>query len=360
MPATGGSATTTPANNPPSFTKGADHTSVEDAGAQTVAGWATAMNSNDTGQALDQFVIVSNNNPSLFSAGPAVDVNTGDLTYTAAANQSGFATIEISLLDVGSGANASAVQTFTITVTGVPDPSELVLASGSGFSGPTANTFTFNALLGVALSNATLELLDVDSNIDITAFTPASPSGGITHPGTSTGNTSGTVITFGGTPTTPGANTFDISLFDGTTTTNWVVTFNVTAGVAPVITSTAVQTATVGTPYTYNIVATGTPTPGIAVVGLPLWLTQVGNSITGTPAVGDVGTTGLITVTATNGVSPDAVQTFTIVVSPVGGGGVNGGGGGGGGGGCAAGASASLLPVFGLLGVWLRRRRRNN
>lgn len=233
MPSTGGSAATTPANNPPSFTKGADQTSAEDAGAQTVAGWATAMNSNDTGQALSAFAIVSNTNAALFSSGPAIDVTTGDLTYTAAANANGTATIEISLIDAGAGANASPPQTFVITVTPVADDPTLALATSSAFTGPVAGVFTFNVTVGTALSGATLQLVDPDSTIDVTAFTPASPTAGIAHPGTSTGNASGTVITFTGTPATVGLTSFTITLSDGTATTNWTVNFNVTTTVVP-------------------------------------------------------------------------------------------------------------------------------
>ena len=63
----------TAVNDAPSFTKGADQTVLEDAAAQTVAGWATALSpgpANEAGQTLN--FIVSNNNNALFSAQPAV------------------------------------------------------------------------------------------------------------------------------------------------------------------------------------------------------------------------------------------------------------------------------------------------
>ena len=46
-------------NDAPSFTKGADQTVLEDAGAQTVAGWATAISAgpaDETGQTLNFIV----------------------------------------------------------------------------------------------------------------------------------------------------------------------------------------------------------------------------------------------------------------------------------------------------------------
>ena len=117
--------TVTAVNDAPSFTKGADQTVLEDAGAQTVAGWATALSpgpANEAGQTLN--FIVSNNNNGLFSAQPAVAAN-GTLTYTPAANATGSATVTVQIHDNGGvlngGVDTSAAQTFAITVTPVND-----------------------------------------------------------------------------------------------------------------------------------------------------------------------------------------------------------------------------------------------
>src|SRR6185369_9464144 len=61
-------------NDAPSFTKGADQAVNNNAGAQTVAGWATAISpgaANESGQTLT-FQVINNSNPTLFSAGVAV------------------------------------------------------------------------------------------------------------------------------------------------------------------------------------------------------------------------------------------------------------------------------------------------
>ena len=114
-------------NDAPTFTPGADDTVNEDAGAQTVAGWATAISvgpADESGQTLT-FVVTGNDNPGLFSAGPAIDPTTGDLTYTPAADANGSATIMVVLQDDGGTANGgqdtSATETFTITVNAVND-----------------------------------------------------------------------------------------------------------------------------------------------------------------------------------------------------------------------------------------------
>ena len=67
----------TAVNDAPSFTKGIDQTIIEDAGAQTVSGWATGMSrgpADEAGQALT--FLVTTNNDGLFSSLPAVNANT--------------------------------------------------------------------------------------------------------------------------------------------------------------------------------------------------------------------------------------------------------------------------------------------
>src|SRR5207245_1965008 len=115
--------TVTPVNDAPSFTKGANQTVNEDAGLQTVTGWATGINDGDPEVAQTLTFNVSNNNNALFSAQPAVSAS-GTLTYTPAANANGSATVTVTLTDdasAGGPAITTAAQTFTITVTPVND-----------------------------------------------------------------------------------------------------------------------------------------------------------------------------------------------------------------------------------------------
>jgi hypothetical protein len=84
---------------------------------------------------------------------------------------------------------------------------------------------------------------------------------------------------------------------------------------APVITSAAPSAAYVGELYSYAIAATGTPAPSVSITGNPAWLALSGTVLSGTPAAANVGTTGTITVTATNAAGADT-QTFQITVTP--------------------------------------------
>jgi hypothetical protein len=98
---------------------------LEDAGAQSTAGWPTAIS---TGPANESSQIVSftatADNPALFSTQPAIAPD-GTLTYTPAPDANGLATITVTALDDGGtangGANTSAPSTFTVTLTAVND-----------------------------------------------------------------------------------------------------------------------------------------------------------------------------------------------------------------------------------------------
>jgi hypothetical protein len=148
--------TLTPVNDPPSFGIGPNQTSTEDSGLHAVPGWATNILEGPIDEAaqLVDFVIDGNSNPALFSVAPAVS-STGELTYTVAPDANGFATIGLHAHDNGGtangGDNASASQTFSITITGVNDAPTCT----------TANNATFvNAAL-----NATIEsCVDIDGN----------------------------------------------------------------------------------------------------------------------------------------------------------------------------------------------------
>jgi VCBS repeat-containing protein len=142
--------TVTAVNDAPLFTKGPDQTVNEDAGPQSVVGWATGISrgpADESGQTFLGFNVISNSNPGLFSAAPAVDAATGTLTYTPASNAYGVATIGITLQDGGGVANGgqdtSAPQTFTITVNSVNDaPVAQFGAAPTSGTGPLAVAFT--------------------------------------------------------------------------------------------------------------------------------------------------------------------------------------------------------------------------
>ena len=97
---------------------------------------------------------------------------------------------------------------------------------------------------------------------------------------------------------------------------------SITIDIAPTITSAASTTFTPGTNGSFTVMTTGTPTPSISDGGatLPSAVTFVDNgngtaTLSGTPAAGTGGTYPM-TITASNGATPNATQSFTLTVSP--------------------------------------------
>jgi uncharacterized delta-60 repeat protein len=154
-------------NDAPSFVKGADQIVPSDITPHTVANWATSVSAGplEAGQTV-QFLVTSDN-PSLFSAGPAISP-TGTLTYTFAAGASGTAVVSVQLKDdggtAGGGTDASAVQTFQITAVPAPviSPVANQTIDEDGSTGPLSFTVTdvdsplASLMVSTSASNTTL------------------------------------------------------------------------------------------------------------------------------------------------------------------------------------------------------------
>jgi len=129
------SITVNAVNDEPTFTAAALPAVNEDAGPQSVAGWATfdAGPADESGQTAT-YTVGSVSNAALFSTPPAVSAN-GTLSYTPAANASGTSTFQVSVRDSGGTSNGgddtSSPQTFTITVNAVNDPPTLAAIADS-------------------------------------------------------------------------------------------------------------------------------------------------------------------------------------------------------------------------------------
>ncbi len=157
----------TPVNDAPSFDVPANAPPVnEDASAQTVSNFAS---NRDVGpfetasQQITAFNVTNNSNPDLFSAGPAIDPDSGDLTYTPAANAFGTAEIKVKAQDDGGTANGgvdtSTEKTFTITVDSVnDDPNAVDDTANATENGPDVD---INVLSNDSISPDTGETLSI-------------------------------------------------------------------------------------------------------------------------------------------------------------------------------------------------------
>ncbi|HKR32147.1 MAG TPA: putative Ig domain-containing protein [Terriglobales bacterium] len=201
------------------------------------------------------------------------------------------------------GVAPNATQNFTLTVT---RPPLITSVNNATFVVGTPNTFT------VTTRNS-----QPKTSLSYTGRLP----GGVTF----VPNNAGTA-TLSGTPTAGSEGIYVLTI----TGTNghppdavqfFTLTVQDVAPVthAPTITSAASTTFTVGTEGIFTIHTTGTPTSSIALSGtLPAWLTFVDNTdgtatLDGIPDPGGPASYSL-TITATNGIAPDAMQVFTLFV----------------------------------------------
>ena len=193
------------------------------------------------------------------------------------------------------GVSPDATQAFTLTVNHAPGITSPV---GTTFTAGQAGTFTVTS---TGVPNATL------------SETGTLPSGV-----TFTDNKNGTA-TLAGTPAPGSSGPYPFTI----TATNGVSpdatqAFILTVNHAPGITSRRAATFTVGQAGTFTVTSTGVPNATLSEKGtLPSGVTFTDNgdgtaTLAGTPTTGG---TYPFTITATNGVSPDATQNFTLRVN---------------------------------------------
>lgn len=198
---------------------------------------------------------------------------------TAAGNYSITAT-------ASNGASPDAVQVFEITVTGTA-PTITSAASANGVVG-TAFSHTFTAAGDPAPTFS---------------YSAENLPPGVTRTGD----------TLSGTPTAPGNYSITATASNGVSP-DAVQVFEITiTGDAPVITSAAQGYAEQGAAFSHTFTAIGNPAPTLTYsdVNLPPSITLTGGTLSGIPTVDGQFS---VTVTASNGVAPDAVQVFILTV----------------------------------------------
>ncbi|MGI8664885.1 MAG: beta strand repeat-containing protein, partial [Jatrophihabitans sp.] len=272
-------------------------------------------------------------------------------------NGSATITADLSVDSVGAGvggANLDAFDTLPATFSDPPGDATVTAAPGAhtaGFGTGTgqagidyhSNTTTGPDPVNVSFDNATVTAtVTVDQAPVITStntahfnvgapgsFTITStgyPTAALTQTGTLpaglafTDNGDGSA-TLAGTASGPGG-TFPLTITaNNGVNPNATQTLTVTVGQPPAFTSASTTTFTRGTAGSFTVTTTGIPTvTTITHTGtLPTGLSFTDNAngtatLTGTPAAGTGGTYP-ITLTATNGVAPNATQTLTIQVN---------------------------------------------
>lgn len=148
-------------NLPPVFTAGPDVTVLEDAGAQTIVNWATAIGpgADDEAAQTVAFTVTANTNAALFSVAPAISP-TGTLTFTPADDANGTAMITLVLQDNGGtdngGVDTSTPRNFTITVDAVNDEPIVTAAGVRSFTEQAPATLVDPAIAVTDIDDTTL------------------------------------------------------------------------------------------------------------------------------------------------------------------------------------------------------------
>jgi Putative Ig domain len=202
------------------------------------------------------------------------------------------------------GVSPAGTQNFTLTIT---RPPRITSVNNATFVVGTANTFTITTRSTVPKTT----LSYTGSLPGGVTFVPNN-NGTATLSGTPAAGSKGIYfLTITGTKGSPpdAVQLFTLTVQDAPPVTH-----------APTITSAASTTFTVGTEGIFTIHTTGTPTSLITLSGtLPAWLTFVDNTdgsatLDGIPDPGGPASYSL-TITATNGIAPNATQTFTLFVN---------------------------------------------
>ncbi|MEG3941428.1 DUF4347 domain-containing protein, partial [Microcoleus sp. S36b_A3] len=310
--------TVTSVNDQPSFIA-TNQTVNEDAGAQTVAGWATfnAGAPNEVGQTAT-YTVSSIGTPSLFATLPAVNAS-GNLTYTPAPNAFGTSTFGVRVQDSGGtpGVDTSTTQTFTITVNPVNDKPSF---SNLGNQTLTAWTNTVQAVSNWANTvifgpNEALQAVSnyIVTNNDNTLFT--------TQPSVATNGT----LTY--TPSgKPGTATVSVQLRDNGGIANSgvdlsdIATFNITIPVPKVNLTASTTTASEAGPTAITFTATAEGNVvGAQTINLALTGTASAADFTGTiPAqitIPNGSNTGQVTITVNDDFLVEGTETATLTIS---------------------------------------------
>lgn len=258
---------------------------------------------------VDQAPSITSVNNTTFKVGTA-----GSFTTTS----SGFPTstfTEAGSLPSGVTFTSAGVLSGTPAAgTGGTYPITITASNGISPNAPQAFTLTVDQAPAITSGNSAGFVINQAGSFTVTATGFPSPT--LSETGTlPNGVTFTSTGVLSGTPTQTGIFNLTISASNGVSP-NATQSFTLTVGQAPSFTSANNTSFTVGTAGSFTVAATGFPAPTFSESGvLPSGVTlSSAGVLSGTPASGTVGTYP-ITITASNGVSPNATQTFTLTVS---------------------------------------------
>ena len=259
---------------------------------------------------VDEAPAITSANSTTFTVGAS-----GSLAVTA----SGYPTptfTEIGALPSGVTLTSAGVLSGT-PVAGTGGSYSIVLEASNGVSPEASQTFTLTVDQAPAITSSTGTTFTAGSSGSFAVTATGYPTSTFTESGPlPSGVTLSTAGVLTGTPAVGTGGTYPITL----TATNGISpnatqSFTLTVDQAPVITSANTTTFTVGASGSLSVTASGYPAPTFTEIGsLPSGVTLTSAGVlSGTPVAGTGGSYSIV-LEASNGVSPDASQTFTLTV----------------------------------------------
>ena len=269
---------------------------------------------------------------------PALSVTTSSLTegvvgtaYSATLAATGGTTPYTWSVSTGALPGGLSLSASTGAITGTPSAAGTFTFTAKVTDATTPTPGTATKVLTITVASSTLTITSGSTLPPATKSqaysTTLAASGGTTPYTWSKSGTLPTGLTLGstgkitGTPSATGTKTFTVTVTDkdGLTASKSVSITVGTTSVAPAFTSANATTFVEGTTWSFTITSSGSPTATVSEIGtLPAWLTFTPESagrakVVGYPPAGSAGTY-TFTLVATNGVSPNAVQLFTLTV----------------------------------------------
>jgi hypothetical protein len=279
--------------------------------------------------AMQSFTLTVNQPPAITTGDNSTFTvgSTGSFTVvtsgypTSAVSESGNLPGGVTFTDNGDG-------TATLggtPATGTAGSYNLTITAANGVSPVAAQNFTLTVNEDAAITSGNVTTFTVGQAGTFTVAATGSPTPGLSESGTLPGgviftdNGNGSA-TLAGTPAagTGGSYSLAITASNGVQS-NANQSFTLTVNQNAAITSGNVTTFTLGQAGTFTITTTGSPTPSLSEMGaLPLGVTFTDNgdgtaTLAGTAAANTAGSYNF-TITASNGVQPAAMQSFTLTV----------------------------------------------
>ena len=295
-------------------------------------------NNGVTPNATQNFTLTVNQPPAITSANNTTfkvgTAGTFSVTTTGFPTNASMAISESAALP--SGVTLVNNNNGTATLAGTPDPGTggtypITITANNGVAPNGTQNFTLTVQQAPAITSANAATFQTGVAGTFTVTTTGFPTAAsmvITKTGalpanvTFTNNNDGTA-TIAGTPNAATGGTYAITITaNNGVTPNATQNFTLTVNQPPAITSANNTTFKVGTAGTFSVTTTGFPTNASMAISesgaLPSGVTLVNNNngtatLAGTPDPGTGGTYP-ITITANNGVAPNATQSFTLTV----------------------------------------------